>query len=90
MQPEPRASLGDRKPKRPHPASPVEADDRDRRQSGVRPPERASDEQGLVMLCVRVSPSLRRRLKLAAASSGRPVQALATDAFEAICRQHDM
>jgi hypothetical protein len=42
------------------------------------------------MLCVRVSPSLRRRLKLAAASSGRPVQALATDAFEAICRQHNM
>jgi predicted HicB family RNase H-like nuclease len=68
----------------------VEADDRDRRQSGVRAPERASGEQGLVMLCVRVSPSLRRRLKLAAASSGRPVQALATDAFEAICRQHDM
>jgi hypothetical protein len=88
--PEPRAGLGARKPKRPHPASPVERDDHGRRQPGVRPPEHADGEQGLVMLCVRVSPSLRRRLKLAAASSGRPVQALATDAFEAICRQHDM
>jgi hypothetical protein len=87
--PEPRAGLGARKPKRPHPASPVEADDHDRRQPGDRPPARASREERLVMLCVRVSPSLRRRLKLAAASSGRPIQALATDAFEAICRQHD-
>jgi len=88
--PELRAGLGARKPKRPHPASPVETDDHDRRQLGARPRERASGEEGLVMLCVRVSPSLRRRLKLAAVGSGRPVQALATDAFEAICRQHDM
>ena len=66
------------------------ADDHDRPQPGVGLPERPGVEQGLVMLCVRVPPSLRRRLKLAAASSGRPVQALATDAFEAICRQHDM
>jgi predicted HicB family RNase H-like nuclease len=87
--PEPRAGLGARKPKRPHPAAPLAAE-HDRPQPGVRPPERADGEQGLVMLCVRVSPSLRRRLKLAAASSGRPVQALATDAFEAICQQHDM
>jgi predicted HicB family RNase H-like nuclease len=42
------------------------------------------------MLCVRVSPSLRRRLKLAAASSGGPIQAHATDALEAVCTQHDM
>ena len=88
--PEPRASFGARKIKRPHPASPVEADDHDWRQPGDRPSARASREEGLVMLCVRVPPSLRRRLKLAAASSGRPVQALAKDAFEAICRQHNM
>ena len=86
---EPREGLGRRKPKRPHPAAPMEADGHDRRQPGVRQ-ERPGVEQGLVMLCVRVPPSLRRRLKLAAASSGRPIQALATDAFEAICRQHDM
>jgi hypothetical protein len=87
--PEPRAGLGARKPNRPHPAALLAAE-RDPPQPGVRPPERAGLEQGLVMLCVRVAPSLRRRLKLCAASSGRPVQALATDAFEAICRQHDM
>jgi hypothetical protein len=40
------------------------------------------------MLCVCVAPSLRRRLKLAAASSCRPIQALAADALEAICTQH--
>ena len=70
--------------------SPVAADDRIGRNRASGAGARQSGEQGLVMLCVRVSPSLRRRLKLAAASSGRPVQALATDAFEAICRQHDM
>jgi hypothetical protein len=42
------------------------------------------------MLCVRVAPSLRRRLKLVAASSGRPIQALAADALEVVCRQYDM
>jgi hypothetical protein len=50
---------------------------------------RRNDEQ-LVMLCVRVTASLRRRLKLAAASSGRPVQAIAADALEAVCGQYDM
>lgn len=87
--PEARAGLGARKPNRPHPAAPLAAG-QDRPQPGVRAPEPADGAQGLVMLCARVSPSLRRGLKLAAASSGRPVQALATDAFEAICQQHDM
>jgi hypothetical protein len=41
------------------------------------------------MLCVRVPPVLRRRLKLAAAMSGRWVQAIAVDALEASCKQHD-
>jgi predicted transcriptional regulator len=42
------------------------------------------------MLCVRIAPSLRRRLTLIAASSGRSVQALAAEALEAVCRHHDM
>jgi hypothetical protein len=42
------------------------------------------------MLCVRVTPSLRRRLKLVAASSGHPMQALAAEALETACRQLDM
>lgn len=50
----------------------------------------ARDDEGLVMLCVRVHPSLRRRLKLVSAISGRPLQSLAIDAFEGVCRAHDM
>jgi hypothetical protein len=46
-------------------------------------------EAELVMLCVRVPPSLRRRLKLVAVQSGRPIQALATEAFERVCTQYD-
>jgi hypothetical protein len=42
------------------------------------------------MLCVRVAPSLRRRLKLVAVRSGRPIQALASEALERVCTQHDM
>jgi hypothetical protein len=42
------------------------------------------------MLCVRVAPSLRRRLKLASVTSGQPIQALATEAFESVCRQHNL
>jgi predicted HicB family RNase H-like nuclease len=42
------------------------------------------------MLCVRVPPSLRRRLKLVAASSGRPVQELAGEALEAVCKHYDL
>ena len=89
MPPEPRAGLISRKPRRPHPASPDAAPDRHAPAAA-----RASDAevagQELVMLCVRVTPSLRRRLKLVAASSGRPVQALAAEALDAVCRQHDM
>jgi hypothetical protein len=42
------------------------------------------------MLCVRVTAVLRRRVKLAAAVSGRSIQAIATDALEQACRQCDM
>lgn len=88
---EPRAALGARRPRRPHPASPEAANDRDKRPVDPGPakaPGRTDAE--LVMLCVRVTPSLRRRLKLAAVSCGRPLQAIATDALEAACKQHDM
>lgn len=42
------------------------------------------------MLCVRVTPALRKRLKVVSAASGHPIQALVTDALEGVCRQHDM
>jgi predicted HicB family RNase H-like nuclease len=86
--PEPRAGLGVRKSRRPHPASPdavAEADARSAAQPG-----HVTGEGELVMLCVRVAPALRRRLKLAAARTGRPVQALAAEALEAWCRRYDM
>jgi hypothetical protein len=82
--------LGARKPQRPHPASPNAVDDHEPRPPGVASPQGAGREEGHVMLCVRVAPSLRRRIKLAAATSGRPIQALATDALEALCRHHDI
>jgi hypothetical protein len=50
----------------------------------------AGSNEGLVMLCVRVTPALRRRLKLVSAMSGQPLQALVGDALEAVCKQHDM
>jgi hypothetical protein len=42
------------------------------------------------MLCVRVPPALRRRLKLVSATSGRPIQVLVGDALDVVCKQHDM
>jgi len=44
---------------------------------------------GLVMFCVRVTPSLRRRVKLAAVASGRTIQQLAVEALEDVCRHHE-
>lgn len=88
--PEPRAGLGARKHRRPHPASPDGLDAREHRPPRADLAQGGGGEEGLVMLCVRVAPSLRRRLKLVAASSGRPIQALAADALEAVCRQYDM
>jgi predicted DNA-binding protein len=49
-----------------------------------------SGEREFMMLCVRVPPALRRRLKLLAASGGRPVQASAAEALEVACKQHEM
>lgn len=78
-----RSALGGAKAARPHPAEPAA--------TAPRPtPREAAGEGGTVMLCVRVPPSLRRRLKLASATSGESVQVLVTDALEGICRQHDL
>jgi predicted HicB family RNase H-like nuclease len=44
----------------------------------------------MVMLCVRVEPSLRRRVKLAAVARGRTIQVLAVEALENACRQANM
>ena len=86
MTSEPRAGLSARKPRRPHPASP---DAVERRETPRAPVDPSADE-GLVMLCVRVAPSLRRRLKLVAVQSGRPIQALVAEALESVCTQDDM
>jgi hypothetical protein len=41
------------------------------------------------MLCVRVPPALRRRVRLAAVGTGRTIQDLAIDALEDVCRRHE-
>jgi len=78
--PDRRSAFGSGKVARPHPAVPA-------RRSVERA---ASSEEGLVMLCVRVTPALRKRLKLASVASGRSIQALATEALERVCMQADM
>lgn len=80
--PEPRAGLRGGKVVRPHPAEPLAP-------AGPTTSSAQGDE-GLVMFCVRVTPALRRRLKLASAFSGVSLQALAAAALEAVCREHDM
>jgi hypothetical protein len=47
----------------------------------------SSAGDGLVMLCVRVPFSLRKRVKLASIQAGRSVQQLATEALEGECRR---
>lgn len=77
-----RPVLGASKVARPHPAAPASRD---------LPIARAAPvDEGLVMLCVRVTPSLRRRLKCASATSGRSIQALATEALETACMHSDV
>ena len=79
---EPRAALGARKQRRPHPASPVRDEP-----AGVSAYVRARGGERPVMLCVRVAESLRRRVKFAALESGRPVQELVGEALERECRR---
>lgn len=81
---EPRVALGKRKPLRPHPAAPP-APVGELIAAGAN----TGDEGGLVMFCVRVSPALRRRVKLAAIGSGRTIQELTVEALEAVCARLD-
>jgi hypothetical protein len=81
-----RPALGARKEPRPHPASPAEsANGVPAGADGLGAPK-LGDEP--VMLCVRVAPSLRRRVKLAAVRCGQPVQQLAAEALEAHCQRY--
>jgi hypothetical protein len=85
-----RPALGARKERRPHPASPAESAARIASRvpagtDGLGTPK-VGDEY--VMLCVRVTPSLRRRVKLAAVQCGQPVQQLAAEALEAHCQRY--
>jgi len=91
MPPEPRVGLGAGKVRRSHPASPDAISDRYAPDTAPRASRAmpATDAE-LVMLCARIPPSLRRRLKLVSVQSGRPLQALATDALEQVCTQFDM
>jgi predicted HicB family RNase H-like nuclease len=57
--------------------------------AGRRPSVAPDQDGGLVMLCVRVPPSLRRRVRLAAVANGLTMQQLAVEALEDVCRQHD-
>jgi hypothetical protein len=82
--PEPRSALGVRKRSRPHPAAPSDRTPID----GVAT-QGAPEDGGLVMFCVRVAPSLRRRVKLAAVTSGRTIQQLAVEALEDVCTRYD-
>jgi hypothetical protein len=75
------------KPRRPHPASPEAAAAADPA-GGTGGESEAADP--LVMLCVRVPRSLRRRVKLAALHTGGSVQELATEALEAACRRNGL
>lgn len=86
MPSEQRAGLGARKVRRAHPASPVAVEQRPLNGGPVEP----GGDEGLVMLCVRVAPSLRRRLKLLGVQTGRPIQALVTEALERVCTQDDV
>jgi hypothetical protein len=42
------------------------------------------------MFCVRVEPSLRRRVKLAAVAGGRTIQQVVVEALEEVCRHHEV
>lgn len=81
-----RTALGGGKVARRHPAEPLPPAETPR----LEPKDSSRADEGLVMLCVRVTPALRRRLKLVSAASGRPIQALVGDALDVVCKQHDM
>ena len=72
---EPRRALAARKPLRPHLAEPAALDAAAARTESGAPDQDA----GLVMLCVRVPPSLRRRARLTAIANGLTMQQLAVE-----------
>jgi predicted HicB family RNase H-like nuclease len=82
---EPRPALSGGKPRRLHPASPLAASTGTSSDPSSSSSAEASDRP--VMLCVRVPKSLRKRVKLAALESGRPVQELVGEALERECRR---
>jgi len=81
---EPREALAGTTPRRPHPASPDAAVNA---REAVAASGGSSAADRLVMLCVRVPASLRRRVKLASIQSGRSVQEFATEVLEAECQR---
>jgi predicted HicB family RNase H-like nuclease len=81
---EPREALAGTKPRRSHPAAP---DAVVKAREAVAASGGSSAADRLVMLCVRVPASLRKRVKVAAIQGGRSVQELATEALEAECRR---
>jgi len=88
---EQRRALGERKERRPHPASPEAAELAGRAADAglVAGQRRLNPLETPVMFCVRVPASLRQRVKLAALRSGRTVQEFATDALQSVCRDHE-
>ena len=81
---DPRRALGGRKQRRPHPASPLGATST---VSDPLPGDNTVAPEQPVMLCVRVTGSLRKRVKLAALQSGRPVQEFVGQALDEECRR---
>ena len=82
---DPRPALSEEKPRRLHPASPLAVSTRTSSDPSSSSSPGATDRP--VMLCVRVPKSLRKRVKLAALESGRPVQELVGEALERECRR---
>lgn len=81
---DPRRALGERKQRRPHPASPLGLTST---ASDALPGGDTGVTERPVMLCVRVAGSLRTRVKLAALQSGRPVQEFVGQALDEECRR---
>jgi hypothetical protein len=81
-----RPALGARKKHRPHPASPAAASPVESLAGGSRSSGEAPTDR-TVMLCARVTRSLRQRIKLVAVQSGRSVQDLVAEALEVECRR---
>lgn len=80
-----RPVFGGRKERRPHPASPAAAVPVESRSAGSRSSGDEAPTDRPVMLCARVTGSLRQRIKLVAVQTGRSVQDLVAEALEGEC-----